>query len=120
MIGMAQDATDSEEVDTSVDHEGRSRVAQVVDAEVVNPRFPSRRIERMLEVRVGLLRPRVCQHELAIPQSRQAFDNADSLTRQRNMPSLASLALRNEPSSPIEIDMIPLGLQKFSLSSSGQ
>jgi len=81
VIGMAQDPAYGEQVHPGIDHEGGSRVPQIMNSQVVQARRISCRLPWMLQVRERLTRFRIWKDIAALIEPRHNVEDVDRRLR---------------------------------------
>lgn len=101
-------------------HEVRgAAMPEVVHADVRQPGRAPRRVPRVEDRRVGLSDLRVRDHERAIRPPRHRLQLLDRRRRERHAPTPARLRHRHGPGAVLQVDVLPVPVEKLALARAG-
>lgn len=119
VTGVTQHLADGEQIDTAVDHERRRRVPQIMEAKTRQPGLPDRPLPAVLDGHEGEASFWIGHQPRTVLEARQLIDDRQRGRRERDVARLARLAGRDEPGPPLNVHILPPGLQQFTQASPG-
>ena len=95
-------------------------MAQIMHAQVSKSRLFSHLVPWIEQIAKWQLRIRVRNYIKTPLPARQTFQHLQSFVRDRDVASLATLGQWNAPVTPLQIKVLPLGIQQLTLAASEQ